>query len=568
MNRADYYSTRRAYRVGLRRDAKQYLLEAADKARGVRSVAKGDMTSAAQSFQKASSSEQSEQAGELGKAGQSCDEAARRLDELARLAERLQRRSILEVLAAQAEQLAAYQKELRVATLPIAQKTAGFARNELNEAFSHALDGLVTAQGMISESVKGLEEGVEEAGRRLSFTSPAEAVVAKEALDTLKAGKALTKSKQIRDSMDKNVLLSKLPEQEQVEKTLLETAKVLRRRLDSDSMEGIMRTIEEFIRRQKEVIADITAAVDKTTGALKPVALGDKQSALERDVSEQASAIRWLAMEIELFNSATADKLDGAAGEMRAGSEGLYVSKLPDGLEHAQKALALLEESREKFKSEQSQMSSACQGRQSLEALLLLQQVLVGQKKVNGATAEADELRTADQEAFAELVSGLARRQGVLRLQADRLRAMLAQAEGAAQVVGMAGGKMDLSRLALEAGNAGKDTRVVQREIVALLEKLLSECQQCAGGMGLAGARAMAMAQMLQQVGLRPGGYAGGENAPILPATLKEAEDERWRVVRSRFEEELGAAFEGQYPLEFRDLLRAYFDRLREAPPE
>jgi len=85
-------------------------------------------------------------------------------------------------------------------------------------------------------------------------------------------------------------------------------------------------------------------------------------------------------------------------------------------------------------------------------------------------------------------------------------------------------------------------------------------------GMGLAGMRAMAMMQMMAQIGTQPGGFAGGTNAPVLPATLREAEDSEWRRVRSRFEEYLSEGAEEQCPVQFRDLLNAYFDRLRKEP--
>ena len=47
---------------------------------------------------------------------------------------------------------------------------------------------------------------------------------------------------------------------------------------------------------------------------------------------------------------------------------------------------------------------------------------------------------------------------------------MLGAAGAAAKIVSKAGDLMDDSRLALVAGKTGKDTRITQRKIVALLE--------------------------------------------------------------------------------------------------
>jgi len=125
---------------------------------------------------------------------------------------------------------------------------------------------------------------------------------------------------------------------------------------------------------------------------------------------------------------------------------------------------------------------------------------------------------------------------------------------------------MDVSRLALGGGDTCKETREVQRQALALLEQLLQEAM--GGGMGgamggMMGARAQSMMQMMGGSG---GGFDGGTNAPIMPASLQEAKSEDWRRARSRFDEQLGAAFEGSIPAQYRDLLNAYFDRLRKEP--
>jgi hypothetical protein len=294
--------------------------------------------------------------------------------------------------------------------------------------------------------------------------------------------------------------------------------------------------------------------------------LGAEEARLGSDVSEHASALGWLAQEIEAFQSDTVSLLGEASGEMRAGAHDLYASAMPAGLEHGRKALALLEAAREKFEAECGQTAKGMEARQSLEAALLLQRILIGQKEVNDKTASMNEERGKNVEAFLERALALAGKQSGLRQDARRLESMLGRCPGAQTLVALAGGKMDTSRLALAAGDTGKDTRVVQSQIVALLEKLLGDQKNGMSGMGLAGMRALAMMQMMAQIRTQPGGFAGGTNAPVLPATLREAEDSEWRRVRSRFEEYLSEAAEEQYPVQFRDLLSAYFDRLRKEP--
>ena len=86
----------------------------------------------------------------------------------------------------------------------------------------------------------------------------------------------------------------------------------------------------------------------------------------------------------------------------------------------------------------------------------------------------------------------------------------------------------------------------------------------------LALVRMQAMMQMMGQgmgQGLAGGGNPAGQNAAILPATVNDAGNQEWRIVRSRFEDQLGADFEAEYPVQFRGLLDAYFDRLRKEPP-
>jgi hypothetical protein len=200
--------------------------------------------------------------------------------------------------------------------------------------------------------------------------------------------------------------------------------------------------------------------------------------------------------------------------------------------------------------------------------MLLLQKLLLGQKKVNRDTAAADETRIKDAAAFNHTAADLTGRQSALRVDARRLQGMVAADPGTSGRVETAGVKMDAVRAALAGGDTGKDTRVVQRQVVALLESLMADqkSRMGGGGGGLAGMRTMAMMQMLQQIGSSPGGYSGGTNAPILPATISKTGPEEWRKTHGRFEDRLGEGFQETYPPQFRDLLNSYFDRLRKEP--
>jgi hypothetical protein len=183
---------------------------------------------------------------------------------------------------------------------------------------------------------------------------------------------------------------------------------------------------------------------------------------------------------------------------------------------------------------------------------------------VNTGTVKADPLRLREDERFTERAVALAKKQSKVRVDAAKLKKLLERFPPAVALIEKAREKMNVSRIALGAGDTGPETRKVQRMILALLEKLIG--QPCMGCSGLAGLRAQAMMQMM--AGASGGGFTGGTNAPLLPATLDEAKDESWRKVRSRFEEELGTAFEARVPPRYRGLINAYFDRLRQAPPE
>jgi len=537
--------------------------------RGVSSVAAGPMAAASASLGQAAEAKAGEQSPAVRQAEQSEKEAADRLERLARAAERFQRMALLEKLAADAERLAARQRELKEAASVVAPKTVARSPETLEKPLKGALERLGDGEQAVKDGIENLADNIERAAGALGFSSPSDAETARDAGALLENDKTAEKAKDLAGLMERNVLFSTLPVHDQIASTLTEVAKTLRRKTDDsgDPMEAIAREIEEFKRRQREINDRTEDAIKQSVAATLATPQGDKQTALGRDVSEQAAALGWLAQEIEGFESATAGRLSGAADEMRAGAADLYATQFPPGLEHGKRALALLEEAGEALGGECGRMGEAAQNRKALAAMLLLQKLLLGQKKVNRNTAEADETRTRDAAAFNHTAADLAGRQSALRVDARRLQGMVAADPGTAGRVETAGTKMDAVRAALAGGDTGKDTRVVQRQVVALLESLMADQKNRMGGSkSLAAMRTMAMMQMLQQIGMSPGGYTGGTNAPILPATISKTGPEEWRKTHSRFEEHLGEGFQETYPAQFRDLLNSYFDRLRKEP--
>ncbi|MHA1517523.1 MAG: hypothetical protein ACTSYK_02865, partial [Alphaproteobacteria bacterium] len=125
-------------------------------ARGIRSVSSGAMKSATGEFSQAAQGKQGKQAPSLEQAQNSTRDAARRLEQLARLAQRLQRKSLLEKLAMDAERLAALQRELKEIIPGVAVKTAGRERGELPTELGHALERLSSTQQGISNDVAEL----------------------------------------------------------------------------------------------------------------------------------------------------------------------------------------------------------------------------------------------------------------------------------------------------------------------------------------------------------------------------------------------------------------------------
>lgn len=534
--------------------------------RGVRQTATNPMQNAAEQLARAAQGQQN-QPGEpspLRIAQAETDEAARRLEQLAQLAERMGRRGLLEKLAAEAEALAARQRGIKDLLVPLAKETLGTDPKDATEEQKRRLGRITADQQSIRDGIDALGKEIEKAAGALAFSSPSDAATAEEAKARLDEEKLADRAGAIARRLAENALFSQIPEQDKVATSLLAVADILRRR--NEELEAFMKELEEFIRRQKAINTGTEGAIQKVEKARRPAELGTDQSVLQRDVSEQASALHWLANEIAMFRSQAAAKLDAAAKEMGEGAADLFAQALPEGLEHGKRALALLEDARERLNSEMQQMQQAAMSAQMMRTLLLIQRCLVGQKRVNRGTIEADALRAKDPDAYDARTAALSKRQSLVRVDASKLARLLAQFAAAAALVNKSGEKMDLSRIALGGGDTGKETREVQRQALALLEKLLQDAQ--GGGMGgamagLAGARAQAMMDMMGGGG---GGYDGGSNAPVMPANPDEAKGEDWRRTRSRFDEQLGAAFEGSLPPQYRDLLNSYFDRIRKEP--
>jgi hypothetical protein len=528
--------------------------------RGVESVARQPMSEAIQSLGRASQpgtpGEQNPQAGHAQQARNAQNQASEQLRQLARLMERLQRRGLLEKLAEEAERLAGEQDDLGKATLRSAVAGGGLDKEKLDREGIWSVDRIVSAQKAIHSGVTTLGTDIEKASRTLAAENPRDAAKAEEASARFEQDGLQPLTRAIAGQLERNVLFSQLPRQKKVADSLREIAEILRR--SDDMLESIAKELEEFIKRQKELNGSMSKAIAKEPDAEKPLPMGERQAQLERDVSEQASALQWLARELQMFKSETAEKLDLAAGEMRSGSQALFASALPSGLVHGKRALAYLESAREKFEDESQQMEQQAQQSPPMEALLLLYRILIGQKQVNRDTQTADRTRATAQDTFASRVVALARKQTGLRVDMGRLIRLLQAFPDAAQFLDLTSGKMDLSRIALQAADTGRDTRVVQRQIVAMLEQLLQNQQQQQAG---AAGRAAAMMQMM--AGAAGGGFFGGTNAPLAPATLDEAKQEAWSKMRARFKEKLGHGFESEFPIDYRGLLGSYFESLR-----
>ena len=543
--------------------------------RAVRNVADEPISKASDKMGEAADSKQegekkkAEQSSAMAGAKEHTDEAVRRLEGLAKAAEQAAGAGQMSSLAAQAAKLAAWQRNLKEATKSVAAKTVGKSLSDLTPEERKAIEDLAKAEKVIQEGIDKLAKDAAEAANKLANTDPAAAAQAGEAAGKIESAKMADRAGDISKSLGQNVLLTKLPDQDALAKELADLAKSMTRPANEDAGEAIVKQIEQFIKRQTDINKTAAGLPDKGA-ADKLSTLGDKQTDLARDVSEQASAIELLAQELDGFDSKTAAKLNEAAREMTPGASDFYDARRAEGLVHGEKALALLLESRESAEQEKSQNSQAGKNAGSMAALLLLQRIIGGQQKVNQGTVDADKDR-AREDAFRARVADLARDQAAVRVDADKLAEMLAENPDLADYITRASDKMDLSRLALDLGRTDKDVRIVQRQILVMLEALLKAGKSGGGGSKLQMARIAAMMQMMalmQQPGAKPGGYAGGSNANLMPAALGPVGSEAWRKSHSKFDEPIGAGYDADFPAEYKDQLNAYFDRLRKEPPK
>ena len=522
--------------------------------------------SQSQGSQSQDSQSQQDQESALEQAEQSAEEAAQRLEDLATRAERMQSESILEQLAAEAERLAARQDEVKESTVPLAQKTIGRQPLELPANLRRALDLVAASEESIADDAEQLAADIAQAADDLAHTDAEGADTARRAAGKMEDDKTADNAAAVAEQLKHNKLLITLPGQQNVIRSLKEVAEILRGPAAQDEATRLAKEIREFIRRQKGINTTIEKNVEAEKPEPPPAAMGRGQSGLKRDVREAASALRWLAQTFDMFESRTAQKLDRAGGEMNSGAIALYASNMPTGLEHGERALRLLEEAAEELEQESSQMAGQGQQQQQemSEAALLLLRILVDQKKVNQDVGRTDEARPRSHEMFFNRTLDLAERQSELHVMAGRLQEMLAQFQAAADIVDQAGNAMDVARLALDNADTAKDTRVVGRQVVLLLEQFLRSQQGGGGGGGGGGAMQDMMAMMQGRPGAAGGGYHGGTNAPIMPHTLEQGiGDDTWRRAHSLFDGRLGAEAEVQIPPRFRGMLDAYFDQLR-----
>ena len=519
-------------------------------------------------------------------------------DELARMAaelRRLQHENMLDLLADAAEKLGTQQKENRELTAKTGVALNGRPPAALPAEDRAKLDRVVAEQKQIAEGVATLNKDIEKAGRLLSTEQASEADRTSDALDKMRADQAVESSAAVTKQLAQGVLFAQLPKQANLANSLDNVADILR---TSDDMDALGKQLEEFIKRQKAMNAgmeklvagdlpgaDASAPPPKRraggsdawsqpqpepseTSPVKAVSnrLGARQGVLAEDVTEHSLAMGELFKQFNLFSPETTDKLNGAAHEMNLATQQLNVPTPPAALERGRKALALLEDAVKALLEDQRKANleemNENPDAMDTESLMLLAKILGGQKLLNSDTAATDRLRNQPPDSLADRIMGLARRQSRLGFDAGRLVRRLARMPHAAAVVNMAGKNMAISRTDLEAGDTGQQTRVVQHEVVALLGQLLEDQQHARSHSSQAEA---AMAMMART---RPGGFTGGTNSPLMPATLDSADDDAWTKMRSRFEGNIGSGFDAQYPPEFRGLLNSYFDQVRkEAQP-
>jgi hypothetical protein len=290
--------------------------------------------------------------------------------------------------------------------------------------------------------------------------------------------------------------------------------------------------------------------------------IGERQGVLETDVSVHATGMRNLFRDLGLFKIETADTLDQASAEMGLAAQDLPVPSLPPALEHGKKALELLEEAARKLPSDEQQAEQA-EGQQkeqmTMSEMLLLAKIIGQMKLLLADTGAGDRAKAASPDTFPERVMDLARRQGRIRYDATKLtRKLQVNLPKAAQVVDLAGGKMDVSHTALESGDAGPDTQTAQSEAIQLLEALQKDQKDSSSSSSSGGAK-QAMARMSEGGG--GGGYRGGSNGPNTPATLEKPDFSI--STQQEYKDKMAAGAEGEIPPEFRGLVNAYSNQLR-----
>jgi hypothetical protein len=544
--------------------------------RAVSSVANKEMSEATKDLGKAGESKQGEQKPSLDKAEKSETSAADKLEGLAGQAEKLQKTTALGKLANDAMKLKARQDELKDAAGKMAPKTAGRKTEDLDAAAKKAVEQLAETEKNIKAGIEQLTKDIQQASTALAFSAPSEAEAAQKAGEKLEQDKTADQAGSLAKQMGQNSLFSSLGQHDKVSKSLGDVGEMLKKAGEKgESLDAMLRQIDEFRQRQSEINGQTSSAIEKKDPNVTPAGHGNKQANLGREVNEQASALKELAEEIEEFDSKTADRLAKAASEMKAGAANLQADEFPAGLEHGKNALALLQEAKKDLEEEGGKMGGGQQARQNMAALLQLQKILKGQKQVNRDTDNTAQEKVTDENALKRKMGDLADRQSNVRQDTRKLEEMLADMEGALEKAALAGQKMDLSRMALSEGDVGDKTRQVQKQIILTLEGMVQEQKQKmkSGGSGegqmtLAQMRTQAIMMMMESPGPKPGGYRGGTNAPILPANVKQVTDESWRKLNSRFADKLSEGAQETYPVQFRDLLNAYFDRLRKEPPK
>lgn len=537
--------------------------------RGIRAVATGPMSTTADHLGHTANVPPRDadradlQRASLLEAQRTGTESAIQLRLLAAAAARMLRSSALFDLADQADLLAARQWEVQHSTLKVGIKTIGALAKDLPREMKLTIGRLQISENAIHSGIKELEKGIKEAASDLAYAEPEQAAAARRAGKKLRGDAIVAMSAAVAKNLKRNILFSEIPRQGEVAFSLEEIATILRGE-ESSGMSSIVTQLQEFINRQITINTSIiTSGIYKKATTQAAQVVGGKQRDLERDVLEQASALEWLTIEFAAFEIKAPRRLQAAAGEMRAGAKALDSLDFPQGLKHGKEALTLLMNVIDEIESVmmEEDFENAWHVSMSLEGLLMLSRVLKAQRRLVADSTEAEELEGTDFNAFTITVINLAEKQSAIRVNTLKLKNLLAAIPGSSILITGAAEKMDISRQALDAGDAGHETRVVQRQAIALLERLMGDTMEGMVGM-MMGNRAAAMAGFMSN----GGGFRGGGNAPILPAATDEMDRPEWTGLRTLFEGQLASGFDSEYPPKFRKLLEAYFGKLRNEP--